>query len=154
MVDFFSLLKSEKRKTKQPEESLVSIQDLSASADALLKRTTYRTSSNEFPTYQVGFGELEAVHYIPEFIDSSEETALISILGAIPEKEWVDGGGRRIINFGGQPSQPSLSENVIPQAFQTLCNILVDIGAFSPEEKPNHVLVNEYRKGVDIYQFV
>jgi alkylated DNA repair protein alkB family protein 6 len=105
------------------------------------------------------FGEMAAaaelvdappsVSYLPDFINSSQEGALMQcIYKEAYSLRWVQLRGRRLQNWGGLPSASGMREpEALPYWLATLCDGLVTAGIFPKDQRPNHVLINEYLPG-------
>ena len=92
------------------------------------------------------------VHYIPNFVKPEFAKSVIDWLKSLPHtsthyESEADYHGKwtrlkyaqryvLLFDFRNGTSEPSL--------LSALSNLLIDIGAFSTEKRPNHVLVNEY----------
>ena len=93
---------------------------------------------------------LSGLHYVPEFVTDAEEEALLRSIRA-PENDhrWTRGdGGRRVGNWGGKPSDAEVTEP-LPVWAVAVVDALFARAVFGAKtaarQRPNHVLVNEYR---------
>lgn len=87
--------------------------------------------------------------YVPEFISESEERLLIHNIEKTSPVRWTQLKNRRLINYGGMPTQKGMIAEEIPSYLQTYLDKVNQLGIFD-EFKANHILLNEYRAGQGI----
>jgi len=105
-----------------------------------------------FDNYTIG--SLNTVHYVNEYLTEEDETSILDFVKQA--NRWVgkiSSETRRTQNWGGRPSEASLTEE-LPIIFQKLIASMVHNGIYPPDRAPNHVLVNEYRDGCGIIPHV
>jgi alkylated DNA repair protein alkB family protein 6 len=86
------------------------------------------------------------VYYIPNFITEYEETDLLDLVKNAPKPKWTYLKNRRLQNWGGLPHPKGMIAEPIPSWLNEYCMRVFDIGVFE-QNKPNHVLINEYLPG-------
>ncbi|KAF2746631.1 alkB, alkylation repair protein 6 [Sporormia fimetaria CBS 119925] len=91
------------------------------------------------------------MYYIPDFITMEEET---SILNKIPAQRWVVLSHRRLQAHPSQLTSGNtlFSAPLAPYLVTPIMDRFKDLGIFqsTPHGAPNHVLVNEYKRGEGI----
>lgn len=116
-------------------------------------------------------GTTPTILYVPDFISEAEEeellartysnTASVSTAAAtqtatqIQQKQqsgagvdtWVTLSSRRLKCWGGQPGE-GFEPEPLPGWLEALCDALVRRKVFSPEGRPNHVLLNGKERAV------
>ncbi|VDK28875.1 unnamed protein product [Gongylonema pulchrum] len=92
------------------------------------------------------------VRYIPNFITGEEEESLLTQIYGAPKPKWQNLLNRRLQNWGGIVGKKALvPDGNIPQWLTYVIDKLMSLGdSFPPENRPNHVLVNEYIPGQGI----
>ncbi|XP_078671529.1 putative RNA/DNA demethylase ALKBH6 isoform X1 [Branchiostoma floridae x Branchiostoma belcheri] len=88
-------------------------------------------------------------YYIPDFITEEEETYLLSKVYAAPKPKWTQLSNRRLQNWGGLPHPKGMVVERLPEWLQMCADRIQALGVFG-DNKPNHVLVNEYQQGQGI----
>lgn len=88
-------------------------------------------------------------YYIPNFISAEEEKLLIHNIEKTSSVRWTQLKNRRLINFGGVPTQKGMIREEIPDFLQAYLDRINEARIFG-EQKANHILLNEYRKGQGI----
>ncbi|KAL4431857.1 hypothetical protein ABPG74_012669 [Tetrahymena malaccensis] len=94
---------------------------------------------------------INTVYYLKDFITQRDEQSVIDEIYNLPNKSWVDltYSNRRLQKWGGDVTQKGLvNQQSLPAFLEALSTKLYD-SKISPK-KPNHVLLNEYQKGVGI----
>ncbi len=86
------------------------------------------------------------VYYIPNFITEYEETDLLDMVKNAPKPKWTYLKNRRLQNWGGLPHPKGMVVDEIPAWLNEYCVKVFDLGVFE-QNKPNHILVNEYLSG-------
>ena len=84
--------------------------------------------------------------YIPNFITEAEEKLLIHNIEKTSSLRWTQLKNRRLINFGGIPTQKGMIAEEIPRYLQNYVDKVNELGVFS-DFKANHILLNEYQAG-------
>lgn len=87
--------------------------------------------------------------YIPEFITEAEENLLIHNIAKTSAVRWTQLKNRRLMNFGGVPTQKGMIAEEIPVYLQTYLDKVNELKIFG-DAKANHILLNEYRAGQGI----
>jgi alkylated DNA repair protein alkB family protein 6 len=92
------------------------------------------------------------VWHVPEWLSESEERHLMQCIDSMPLAAWTPLRGRRLQSLGGHPRPPPemMTHEPLAPWVQSICDALIAAGAFSPDEPPNHVLLNEYAPGQGI----
>jgi alkylated DNA repair protein alkB homolog 6 len=85
-------------------------------------------------------------YYIPNFITEAEEHLLIHNIGKTSSVRWTQLKNRRLINFGGIPTQKGMIAEDIPVYLQRYLDKVNELGIFG-DVKANHILLNEYKAG-------
>lgn len=88
-------------------------------------------------------------YYIPNFISENEENLLLHNIERTSAVRWTQLKNRRLINFGGVPTQKGMLAEEIPAFLQNYVDKLNRLQIFG-EAKANHILLNEYRPGQGI----
>ncbi|KAI1711244.1 2OG-Fe(II) oxygenase superfamily domain-containing protein [Ditylenchus destructor] len=84
------------------------------------------------------------IHYIPNFISESEEEELTEDVYNSPKPKWVQLSNRRLQNWGGLVGKRALiSDGNVPEWLTKYIDRISD-------NRPNHVLINEYIAGQGI----
>ena len=116
--------------------------------EALEARPMYSMADHDVGRFAAR--RLSGLHYVPEFVTDAEEEALLRSIRA-PENDhrWTRGdGGRRVGNWGGKPSDAEVTEP-LPVWAVAVVDALFARAVFGAKtaarQRPNHVLVNEYR---------
>uniref|UniRef100_A0A0N4UEQ8 Fe2OG dioxygenase domain-containing protein n=1 Tax=Dracunculus medinensis TaxID=318479 RepID=A0A0N4UEQ8_DRAME len=94
-----------------------------------------------FPSFILFIYILQApptIRYIPNFITIEEEQLFLSEIYAAPKPKWQQLSHRRLQNWGGV---------WISFAIDKLMSLA---DTFQPENRPNHILINEYQPGQGI----
>lgn len=100
--------------------------------------------------HQMKLGSISSIFYAPDFVSDSDLREILFRLyaseahaddGRTTSPPWVTLRSRRLQCWGGTPGDDFRPEP-LPQWMETLCGILVERGAFPPEQRPNHILVN------------
>ncbi|KAF2449732.1 alkB, alkylation repair protein 6 [Karstenula rhodostoma CBS 690.94] len=90
-------------------------------------------------------------YYIPNFITASEEA---SILDKIPANRWITLSHRRLQTHPSTLTKTNtlLGAPLPPYLLNPITERFKKLGIFdaTPHRQPNHVLINEYRKGEGI----
>jgi hypothetical protein len=93
-------------------------------------------------------GNVEFCYTLENIIDPSEETMIINFINS-DNNRWVGQlgiGTRRHQNWGGLPGQRDIVED-LPSVFVKLIDIIMLHKIFPENQRPNHVLINEYKDG-------
>uniref|UniRef100_A0A914UZJ6 Fe2OG dioxygenase domain-containing protein n=1 Tax=Plectus sambesii TaxID=2011161 RepID=A0A914UZJ6_9BILA len=92
------------------------------------------------------------IHYIPNFITLEEEERLLEHIGSAPKPKWEYLSNRRLQNWGGIVGKKALIPDDNMPEWLTWCidKIAALEFTFPVENKPNHVLINEYLPGQGI----
>ena len=116
--------------------------------EALEARPMYSMADHDVGRFAAR--RLSGLHYVLEFVTDAEEEALLRSIRA-PENDhrWTRGdGGRRVGNWGGKPSDAEVTEP-LPVWAVAVVDALFARAVFGAKtaarQRPNHVLVNEYR---------
>eukprot|EP01025_Chloroclados_australasicus_P042045 TRINITY_DN4478_c0_g1_i1.p1 TRINITY_DN4478_c0_g1~~TRINITY_DN4478_c0_g1_i1.p1 ORF type:complete len:160 (-),score=16.61 TRINITY_DN4478_c0_g1_i1:28-507(-) len=80
--------------------------------------------------------KINGLYYVPDFITEEEHDAIVNFI-VTADKQWVQGEGRRISNWGGQPYRQNVTEE-LPPFLQSVIQGLVQIGAHEEHLAPNH----------------
>lgn len=83
-------------------------------------------------------------YYIPNFITVEEEKLLIHNIEKTSSVRWTQLKNRRLINYGGVPTQKGMIAEEIPGYLQAYLDRINEQRIFG-ELKANHILLNEYR---------
>ena len=116
--------------------------------EALEARPMYSMADHDVGRFAAR--RLSGLHYVPEFVTDAEEEALLrSIRAPENDRRWTRGdGGRRVGNWGGKPSDADVTEP-LPVWAVAVVDALFARAVFGAKtaarQRPNHVLVNEYR---------
>ncbi|CAM9536262.1 unnamed protein product [Pylaiella littoralis] len=99
-------------------------------------------------------GDTPSIFYVPDFISEAEEQEIRTRtyardVDADASDEWVSLRSRRLKCWGGQPGE-SFRPEPLPPWVGALCDLLVVRKVFAEEDRPNHVLLNEYQPGQGI----
>ncbi|KAI3425123.1 hypothetical protein D9Q98_008895 [Chlorella vulgaris] len=102
---------------------------------------------------QFRVGSLPTVFYIPNYVSTEEEQALLTDLRA--SKQWRTVSGRRLQNLGGIIHKQGLISAPLPSWLQPLvARLAAETGIYGnvggDVGQPNHVLVNAYQPGEGI----
>uniref|UniRef100_A0A0G4I4J7 Fe2OG dioxygenase domain-containing protein n=1 Tax=Chromera velia CCMP2878 TaxID=1169474 RepID=A0A0G4I4J7_9ALVE len=99
------------------------------------------------PSLPPPLGDVKTVCVVENFTsEEGEKTILSNISSSVSRFNPLR--GRRTQVWGGQVTAEGLQDaEKLPQFLETLAEGLVSCGAFQAENKPNHVLVNEYEPG-------
>ncbi|KAJ9626788.1 hypothetical protein H2204_009933 [Knufia peltigerae] len=94
-------------------------------------------------------------YYIPSFINSAEEEQLIRDVRRVPESRWTVLTHRRLLSLPSTltgPACDTLLDAPMPSYLEFIVVRLQETGYFkdSTHQRPNHVLVNEYKPGEGI----
>eukprot|EP01025_Chloroclados_australasicus_P042048 TRINITY_DN4478_c0_g1_i8.p1 TRINITY_DN4478_c0_g1~~TRINITY_DN4478_c0_g1_i8.p1 ORF type:complete len:275 (-),score=20.75 TRINITY_DN4478_c0_g1_i8:366-1190(-) len=109
-------------------------------------RFTCQQQRNNLSIEQFLIGsKINGLYYVPDFITEEEHDAIVNFI-VTADKQWVQGEGRRISNWGGQPYRQNVTEE-LPPFLQSVIQGLVQIGAHEEHLAPNHCLINDYAKG-------
>lgn len=161
-IDFASLMRKEKQKAKQkrsPPKPKATAQDDDNNRDTAesgdIKKTLPQWSPSEGPLTMESLN-LEIILQDPKTVYYSSE----SINNLQPLEEWLKNlptgdsgfaewktmkfGKRKVAMFGETKDTPLVGPLL------EIANLLVAMGIFSSEERPNHVLLNEYLPGQGI----
>eukprot|EP00903_Cladosiphon_okamuranus_P016901 g15580.t1 len=104
--------------------------------------------------HKMRIGETPTIFYVPDFISEADEQQILARTYAMDAKanasnEWVSLRTRRLKCWGGQPGD-NFRPEPLPPWVEALCDSLVTRGVFAEENRPNHVLLNEYQPGQGI----
>lgn len=88
-------------------------------------------------------------YYIPDFLNDGEEKLLIHNIEKTSPVRWTQLKNRRLINFGGVPTQKGMIAEEMPSYLQAYVDKINELNIFG-EAKANHILLNEYRPGQGI----
>ncbi|CRL01631.1 CLUMA_CG014375, isoform A [Clunio marinus] len=88
-------------------------------------------------------------YYIPEFITESEEKLLLHNIERTSVVRWTKLKNRRLINYGGIPTQKGMIAEDIPSYLQSYLDKVNSLKIFGDVEA-NHILLNEYTAGQGI----
>ncbi|CAK5105383.1 unnamed protein product [Meloidogyne enterolobii] len=97
--------------------------------------------------------KIQTINYFPQFISEAEEEILIKNVYSAPKPKWRQLSNRRLQNWGGVVSQKFLLQEELPKWLENCIDKIMKIPGdltFPPENRPNHVLVNEYLPGQGI----
>ena len=122
--------------------------------EALEARPTYSMADHDVGRFAAR--PISGLHYVPEFVTEAEEKALLrSIRATENDHRWTRDGGRRVGNWGGKPSDAEVTEPLPVWATAVVDGLFAravfvadrdgDEAKTAADERPNHVLVNEYR---------
>ncbi|XP_065353079.1 alpha-ketoglutarate-dependent dioxygenase alkB homolog 6 [Cloeon dipterum] len=89
------------------------------------------------------------IYYIPEFISEYEEQMLIKNILNAPKPKWTQLKRRRLQNWGGLPHPKGMIAEIMPQWLSSSVEKVAQLEVFG-DNKPNHVLINEYLPGQGI----
>ncbi|KHN71489.1 Alpha-ketoglutarate-dependent dioxygenase alkB -like protein 6 [Toxocara canis] len=92
------------------------------------------------------------IRYIRNFITVEEEELFLSEIYAAPKPKWQQLLNRRLQNWGGIVGKKALiSDDNMPKWLNFVIDKLMSLpDAFPAENRPNHVLINEYQPGQGI----
>ena len=107
---------------------------------------------NQFPDahpFYSGCALPATLAYIPEFLSKEEERNVVNCIhGETYVDKWVHLKHRRLQNWGGSPQPEGLTEQeTLPPWLDSVVDPLEQIGLFSSDVRPNHVLINQYLPG-------
>lgn len=88
-------------------------------------------------------------YYIPDFISESEEKLLLHNILKTSAVRWTQLKNRRLINYGGVPTQKGMIAEEIPDYLRRYLQLVNQLEIFG-DAKANHILLNEYRAGQGI----
>ncbi|CAM9256206.1 unnamed protein product, partial [Scytosiphon promiscuus] len=101
-------------------------------------------------------GSTPSIYYAPDFISQADERQILAETYApvvdghsADSSEWVALRSRRLKCWGGQPGE-NFRPEPLPPWVEALCDSLVARGVFREDNRPNHVLLNEYQPGQGI----
>ncbi|XP_050677960.1 alpha-ketoglutarate-dependent dioxygenase alkB homolog 6 [Leptidea sinapis] len=83
-------------------------------------------------------------YYIPDFVTVDEEKNLLSKLYEVPKPKWTQLSNRRLQNWGGIPHKNGMIAEQIPDWLECYLQRVHSLDVMG-SNKPNHVLVNEYK---------
>ena len=86
------------------------------------------------------------VYYIPNFITDEEERHLLKNIYEAPKPKWTQLKNRRLQNWGGVPQPKGMIAEAVPDWLDHYCDKINGLGFFE-NNKPNHILINEYASG-------
>lgn len=104
----------------------------------------------DLSTFSVCSERLRGVYYVPDFFSHVEAADHLARLGTMPEDAWVNLRRRRLQNHGGTPHADGMMPERIPLFIKAVMDATVSAGLFDAEQPPNHVLLNEYKRGQGI----
>lgn len=117
------------------------------SARALTATSTSIPALHDVPRLSPPIPSLpSSVHYTPHFISEADEELLLERVRSAPQWRSVGSDGRRTINFGGSPGERGVAE-ALPDWLEALIEALACCGAWPEDQRPNHVLINEFSAG-------
>jgi len=92
------------------------------------------------------------IRYIPDFISPEDEAFLLEQVIEAPKPKWQQLSNRRVQNWGGIIGRKGLIQHDdIPLWLQMCIDKVATVPhAFPLENRPNHVLINEYLPGQGI----
>ena len=88
--------------------------------------------------------------YFPNYVTEDEEESLLQFISSSPKPKWQHLSNRRLQMWGGTPTAKGMIAEPLPDWILPYTDKLVDLGAFTPASKPNHILINEYLPGQGI----
>ncbi|XP_077972963.1 putative RNA/DNA demethylase ALKBH6 isoform X1 [Styela clava] len=91
----------------------------------------------------------DVAFYMPNFITDKEEEYLVNEVYKSPKPKWTVLSNRRLQNWGGIPHPKGMVQENLPKWLNDCCDKVSNLGVFA-DNKPNHVLVNEYKPGQGI----
>ncbi|KAI1212970.1 uncharacterized protein F4807DRAFT_306602 [Annulohypoxylon truncatum] len=103
-----------------------------------------------------------AAYYISDFIAQDEEDAILEKIASAPKPRWKQLTHRRLQTWPSDlvnnklmdvPLPAWLNDPIVPRLKSIPLSKTLDssdIFSFSPHQKPNHVLINEYPPGIGI----
>jgi alkylated DNA repair protein alkB homolog 6 len=100
-------------------------------------------------------GPVPDVAVLRDVVSAEYEAELLAAIDSpsyARSKRWVHLRGRDLMQFGGVPLDGPCLEHrePLPLFLDDLVNIVMELGLFPPERRPNHVLVNRYGSGEGI----
>ncbi|KAL4469175.1 hypothetical protein ABPG72_008915 [Tetrahymena utriculariae] len=121
-----------------------------------LKGREFKLENNQYCSQAVNLEVykvegINTVYYLKDFITQRDEQSINDEIYDLPTKTWVDltYSNRRLQKWGGDVTQKGLeNQKSLPSFLEALSAKLYD-SKISPK-KSNHVLLNEYQKGVGI----
>lgn len=158
-MDFFALYKEEKQKKMKSERrclnSIINIRSVedkekSQSCECWNERICFSNDteacSNVRDSYLLDL-PIQSIYYVPNWINSQIESGLLSRVYHDCQScsDWMPLKYRRVKVFGGQVSNANFYPEALPRYLNQLSELLVNVGVFRPDIKPNHVLVNGER---------
>lgn len=92
------------------------------------------------------------IRYVPNFITAEEEAYYMRKISNAPAPKWSRLSNRRVLNYGGIVGQHKLiQDNDMPRWLISAIDKIARVpDAFPAENRPNHVLINEYQPGQGI----
>lgn len=161
-LDFHAMLKEERRKAKEAQDKA-----REASSPAITQSSAPAQSAAvqpvDFPPFRLdprpaldmvvhSVGEIPTVRYLPAWITEEEEQSMLEQTYApAASGAWVQLSGRRLQCWGGRPEdKENFRPEPLPPWLRRIAQCLVEAGVFPPDMPPNHVLLNEYRRGQGI----
>jgi hypothetical protein len=154
-ADIRKLCQEKKQKSEFETKNIIetSISDASIIEGAQINQETLLSEINQFkmkclsPLPLNRWGNVEFCYTVENIIDPIEERMIIDFINS-DNNRWVGQlgtGTRRHQNWGGLPGQRDLVE--LPAVFVKLIDILMVNKIFPENQRPNHVLINEYKDG-------
>eukprot|EP00040_Diaphanoeca_grandis_P029057 m.169216 g.169216 ORF g.169216 m.169216 type:complete len:318 (-) comp31557_c0_seq1:186-1139(-) len=98
----------------------------------------------------VGTEIVSGIHYIPNFITDEEAADIVNRVEEMPESSWATLKRRRLQNHGGTPHPSGMVPKPVPHFISSVMQSTVQAGIFDSKHAPNHVLLNEYKRGQGI----
>eukprot|EP00127_Corallochytrium_limacisporum_P001947 Clim_evm102s88 gene=Clim_evmTU102s88 len=90
------------------------------------------------------------IYYIKDFLTKEEEQFYMHFIEDAPKPKWKVLKDRRLQNWGGHPHAKGLVKEGLPDWLEGICEKLGSYRLYPDGRAPNHVLINEYKRGQGI----
>lgn len=160
-IDFAAMLREETKRASAPRPK-ASVPALTEAASAIAESHPVLPDmaisdrhSGDMESCALSSAPMSAVAVVPDFLTPRAQLLLQKCVMS-PEYEasgrWVRLRGRQLLQFGGQPRPGPLMEGIesLPPWLERVVDALMVLGVFPEDHRPNHVLVNLYRRGEGI----
>ncbi len=91
-------------------------------------------------------GPIDSMRYFRGFLSPAEQESLTEKV--LSSKTWVQLKNRRLQQWGGTPEEKGMISSALPSWLESVSTKLLAQGCV--KERPNHVLINEYKPGEGI----
>ncbi|KAI9920822.1 hypothetical protein PsorP6_001544 [Peronosclerospora sorghi] len=150
-MDFRQLIREERRRAAEtkssnremtvPKKATEKTVTSSSWQNSTLRVWTTRPNRIEIEKFRKG--PIPGIYYLPNWINEEEEKAILDQVYAISDQSdvWVNLKHRRLQMWGGEVKTP-FSPTPLPPWLMQISHTLVDVGIFSEDKRPNHILIN------------